>query len=276
MGVLRRHGARLYFHATGKGEALVLLHGIGGSGRDWEHQIPAFARHFRVIAPDLRGYGASDRAGEFSVETFAADVWALLDHLRVRQAHVLGYSMGGAVAMQMALERPKSVGRLVLSNTLPSFETDTPAKRALLWTRLLLMGLVGPEGLARVVARRLYPGPDQAALREEVARRNATNSRWVYIATVRNLVRWSVRPRLARLKMPVLVLAAEQDYFPRADAERFAAALPHAELRVFPGTRHGLPRESPGPFNEAVLGFLLPGRPPEPRAASAPLPARGS
>lgn len=275
MGVLRVEGARLYFQSAGAGEPLVLLHGLGASSADWEYQVPELAQHFQVIVPDFRGHGASDRAGEYGVERFAADTWQLLDRLKLSKVTLVGHSMGGAVAMQMALDQPARVARLVLTNTLPSFRTDTVAKRAMVWTRLLLMGLLGPRRLSEVMTRRLYPHPDQAALRAKVARRNASNDRSVYLSTIRALTQWSVRERLAALVMPVLVLASEHDYFRSEDTAPFVAALPNARLQRFAGARHGLPLERPEAFNRAVLDFLKPGASPLPDAATVPAAAPG-
>lgn len=276
MGVVRVEGARLYYQAAGTGRPLLLLHGLGSSSHDWEYQVPELSRHFHVIAPDFRGHGASARTGGYGVERFAADTWQLLDQLDCPQVDVLGYSMGGAVAMQMALDRPGGVHRLVLSNTLPSFRTDTLAKRWLLWTRLFLMGWLGPRRLSEVMARRLYPRPDQAELRARVARRNAANDRNVYLETVRALTRWSIADRLDRLTLPVLVLAAEHDYFLRHETDAFVAALPDARVRHFPGTRHGLPLELPEAFNRAVLEFLQPHDAPARPGATLPPAARRS
>jgi 3-oxoadipate enol-lactonase len=269
MGVVRVDGTRLYFRSTGKGPPLVLLHGLGSSGKDWEYQIPVFAKHFRVIAPDFRGHGGSDRKGPCSVERFAADTRALLDELGIRTCALLGYSMGGAVAMQLALDDPARISRLVLSNTLSSFRTDTLAKRWLLWTRVLLMGWLGPRRLSAVMSRRLFPNPEQADLRARVARRNAQNDKNIYLESIRALTQWSVRERVGELHMPILVLAAENDFMPRRDTDAFVAALPDARLEVFPGTRHGLPQEDPDDFNRAVLDFLRPALAPARPGASA-------
>jgi 3-oxoadipate enol-lactonase len=276
MGVLRIDGARLYFQQAGAGAPLVLLHGLGASSADWEYQVPELARHFLVIVPDFRGHGASDRTGEYGVERFANDTWQLLDKLRITQPTLVGHSMGGAVAMQMALDRPGAVPRLVLANTLPSFLTDTPGKRAMLWLRLLLMGLLGPRRMSEIMTRRLYPHPEQAKLRAKVARRNARNDRNVYLASLRALTRWSIRDRLAALTQPVLVIASEHDYFEGAEVQRFMAALPDGRLRDFPGARHGLPLEQPEAFNRALLEFLKPAAAPTaPAAATARAAAPG-
>lgn len=257
MGVCRLNGARLYFHMAGKGEPLLLLHGLGSSSADWELQVPEFSRHFRVIAPDFRGFGGSSREGPYGVEVFAADMWRLLDHLKVRRFHLLGYSMGGAVAQQMALDRPERIRGLVLSNTLPSFRPDTVGRRLMLVWRLLMMSLLGPRRLSEAVAQKLFPNPDQAELRRRIAERRAGNDKSAYLGSLRALVRWSAEERLAQLDRPLLILAAEHDYFSRAEAEAFAAALPKAQLEILAGARHGMPLGAPERFNRAVLDHLL-------------------
>ena len=251
------NGARLFYEEQGAGETVLLLHGIGSSGLDWEYQVPEFAKHYRVIVPDLRGFGRSEHRPPFSVEQWAADAWALLDSLGVERCHLLGYSMGGAVAMQMALDQPRRIQRLVLSNTLPSLRPDGWRKRWLLVYRLLMMGLLGPQRLSDAVGWKLFPRDDQRELRQRVAARNgAFNDRVTYLRAGRALVAWSVQDRMAQLTMPTLVLAAEQDYFSVADTEAFVRALPNARLKTFAGTRHGLPLEAPVDYNRTVLEFL--------------------
>ncbi|HWY24837.1 MAG TPA: alpha/beta fold hydrolase, partial [Nevskia sp.] len=94
-------GVRLHYEEAGEGVPLVLLHGIGASRQDWEFNVPALARRYRVITPDLRGFGLSERSGNYSVATFANDIWQLLEQLEVERFHLIGHSMGGAVALQM-------------------------------------------------------------------------------------------------------------------------------------------------------------------------------
>ena len=252
------NGVDLYFDDIGSGVPVVMLHGLGASHEDWESQRTPFSRRYRVIAPDLRGFGASGRSGEYSVAQFADDIWGLLETLKVRRFHLIGHSMGGAVALQMALDRPERIRRLVLADTLPSFETNTLGKRMLFAYRYAMMGVFGPQRLAKAVARKLFPGTEreQVRLRERAVRRGDINDRTVYLDTIRNLLGWTVTSRLATLTMPVLVIAAEHDYFPVSDAEAFAAALPNAQLEVFAGAHHAVPLEIPGAFNRRVLEFL--------------------
>ncbi|RME08974.1 MAG: alpha/beta fold hydrolase, partial [Ardenticatenia bacterium] len=106
----------LYFIEEGEGPALLLLHSGGMSSEEWRRHIPAFAKHFRVIAPDLPGHGRSPLPENepLSIGAMARAVRTLLDDLGIAEAHVLGSSMGGAVALRLTLDAPERVSRLIL------------------------------------------------------------------------------------------------------------------------------------------------------------------
>lgn len=251
-------GVHLHVEQYGSGPPLFLLHGLGSSARDWEYQIPALAPHFRILAPDFRGHGLSDRQGPYRIETWAEDVVAIADQLGIKRFSVLGYSMGGAVAQQIAIDHPERVERLVLANTLPSFKPERPYHYFMLWTRLAIIATLGPAQLAKVVARKVFPAPEHAELRHKVATRNAGNDPQVYRASIRALTGWSVIERLSQLTAPTYVMAAEKDYFSTAYLNEFVAQLPNCiGWQVFSGTRHGLPLEAPERFNARVLDVLL-------------------
>lgn len=235
---------------------LVLLHGIGSSVEDWEFQIPFFSAFCRVIAPDLRGFGHSPKARDYSISAFSSDIWALLGRLGIRRFNMIGHSMGGAVALQMAVEQPQRVERLVLADTLATFKIDTAAKFGVYLYRLAMMRMFGPARLSEALSLKLFPRPEQADLRLRVARRSALNDRDAYVRTIRAIRGWSVIDQLSRLTMPVLILVAENDYFPVNDARRLAAALPNARLEVFERAHHHLPLECAARFNATVLSFL--------------------
>jgi pimeloyl-ACP methyl ester carboxylesterase len=249
-------GSALYYEEAGEGLPLVLLHGLGASLEDWECQMPVFSQRYRVIAMDLRGFNRSPHGpGALSIPRFAADVWAMLAHLGVDRFHLIGHSMGGAVALQLALDHPGAVIKLVIANSVPSFRPQTIKQRFEVWYRQVLMRLLGPLRLAQVGAQRMYPGEHQQALREKSAERGARNGP-SYLEALKALTRWSVLARLQELRMPVLVLAAEHDYFSREDMLQFAHALPKGRFHLFPDAHHGLPLEQPQAFNAAVLKFL--------------------
>lgn len=252
-------GRRVFFVDAGARDAppVVLLHGLGASAEDWDYQIPVFAQRFRVIAIDFAGFGRSDRRGPYGVRSFARDVWLLLEQLDIRRFVLMGHSMGGAVAQEMALEQPLRITHLVLANTMPSFVPETLDHQFMLWSRLMIMSVLGPARLAEAMSVKLFPSDEHLALRERVIRRGRTNVRSAYLASVWSLTRWSARHRLHTLGMPVLLVAAEHDYFSRADFERFKEAMPSgARMEIIPGTRHALPLERPDLFNARVLSFL--------------------
>jgi len=125
-------GLRLAYQVWGPADAppLVLLHALGESAADWGGVAPAFARHYRVYAPDLRGHGRSDWPGEYSVELMRADVLAFLDGLALDRVDLIGHSMGGLVAYLLAGEHPGRVRRLILEDIAALFprQRSIPAR----------------------------------------------------------------------------------------------------------------------------------------------------
>jgi 3-oxoadipate enol-lactonase len=117
-GAIEVGGVRLAYQAWGSPDAppLVALHALGEGAADWDTVAPAFARHWRVYAPDLRGHGASDWPGDYSVELMRADVLGFLDALALDRVDLIGHSMGGLVAYLLAGQSPERVGGLVLED----------------------------------------------------------------------------------------------------------------------------------------------------------------
>ena len=143
-------------------------------------------------------------------------------------------------------------------NTVPSFLADTLRKRAEVWMRKAVVRLMGMKRMAEVIAKRLFPEPDQQALRELVMDRYGDNEPKVYLGVLSSLPRWSVADRLDAIRSPTLVIAAEHDYTPVADKEAYVAKMHDARLEVFAGSRHGTPFDRTEQFNESVRSFLLP------------------
>lgn len=246
----------LNYQEVGQGKPLVLLHGLGESIRFWEYQAPVFAQHYRVILIDLPGFGQSQRLPHYSVAGMAQAVWTLLESLGISSLYLLGHSMGGAVAQQLTLDHPQAVTKLVLANTVPTFRPVTLWQRFEVVYRLIVMRLLGSKRLSKIGAQRMFPGEHQTELRlKSEARGSATNGAH-YIAALRALTQWSVLDRLREFTMPVLVLAAEHDYFSREDMLQFAHALPRGRFHLFEGTYHAMAMEVPDLFNHTVLRFL--------------------
>lgn len=251
------NGITLYYERTGTGPPLVLLHGLGSSTGDWSAQIEHFAAHYDVLALDLRGHGRSSKPpGPYSIPQFAADTAALLRHLALGPAHIVGLSMGGMVAFQLAVDAPECVRSLVVVNSSADLRLNTLRRRFIYHQRRLLVRLVGLRAVGRVLGTQLFPEPDQAALRQALADRIAANDKRAYLAAIDAIAGWSIADRLPDIAVPALIVAAEHDYTPVAVKEACVAQMLQAELAVLPGCRHAAPAGHPAAFNEAVEAFL--------------------
>jgi pimeloyl-ACP methyl ester carboxylesterase len=251
-----RDGESLHYRVRGHGECLLLLHGLGSSGADWELQIRVLERQFRVIAPDLPGSGhRAPASGSCNISGIAETLWALLDHLRVARVNVVGFSLGGAVALEMALQRPDSVPRLVLINSLATYRIDHWRKWLEARIPPILVGILGMQRTARLIAKRLFPKPWQEPLRQRAATVVGAVPAQCYLAMARALEAWTSTDRLDRLKSKTLIIAAEHDYTPLAEKHALAVAL-RADIVVVRGSRHGTPFDSIEATNAGLLAVL--------------------
>lgn len=255
------NGIRLRYELWGEGETpLVLLHGLGSSADDWLLQLPAFAPYFKCAPLDLRGHGASDKpAGRYSVELFAADVAALLHQLGLAPAHVLGLSLGGLVAQQLAMAHAPVVRSLTLINTFPGLWPPTRDLLRMLWRRRDT--ILRPHDIARtaaVIAADLFPEARQALLYDWTVRRLAANDADAYRRAALAVLRYRPDRRLDRLTTPILIIAGDSDRIvPGVYQQRLRARLPHAQFVSIAHSGHASPLDQPKAVNEAVLHFLL-------------------
>lgn len=257
MPTLRLDDFGLYFETAGSGTPLLFVHGLGSSGRDWEAQTAAFAKDYFVIAADLRGHGRSgDPPGPYRIADFAQDLVRLLDHLGCGPAHVVGISLGGGIAFQLAVDAPARVKSLVIVNSAPEMILRTLLQKFAIWQRRKLMKWLGLPRFGQLLSKKLFPDPAQARERETFATRFAGNRVRPYTDTLNALVGWSISAQLGAIHMPTLILAADQDYTPVAFKQAYTAQLPNAELVVIPDSRHAMPMERPQAFNRVLADFL--------------------
>jgi pimeloyl-ACP methyl ester carboxylesterase len=251
-----RDGIHLHWLERGRGRPVVLLHGLGSCGGDWAFQVPALEREFRTILPDLRGSGRSGAPrGPYSIAGFADDTWALLDHVGVTEADLVGFSLGGAVALEMALQRPERAARLVMINSLACYHVDGFRKWAELTLQSWLVRFGGMERAARLVAERVFPEPWQAAMRERAARVIGATPVRPYLDSVQALAAWCATERLGSLASRALLIAAELDYTPLGEKRELAVQI-GAQFVVVRGSRHGTPFDSIGATNACLAAFL--------------------
>ena len=265
MSEFSARGLKLYYEdfpaSKPNGEVVLLLHGLGNSGLDWEYQIePLLQAGYRVLCPDFIGFGQSARnmpdgaelpASRLSPLSFATDTMAFLDHLAVAQCHLVGYSMGGAVAYQCAVSTPQRWCSLGIICSVPCFVPQRLTDHWQFWMRHVLSRMMGMQRLAEKVVQGLFA--DQPELMEKMRPRYANNSTPVYAQMLSALSHWDVRGELSRITCPVHILAAEFDYFRLEDVQESMQLLPQASLHVVTGSRHGLPLQMPELVNHDLL-----------------------
>jgi 3-oxoadipate enol-lactonase len=263
MPTLDHRGHRIPWQSFGDGPPVLLVHGLGSSGADWAFQIPPLAASRRVIVPDLRGSGRSAHApGPYSIARFADDLWALVDALAIERVDLVGFSLGGAVALEMALARPDRVPRLCTINSLPSYRVDHWRKWVEVHVQAALVRTLGLPRVARMVSKRLFPHPHQAPMRERVMAVLGANPMRAYLDTADALAGWCAGERIGGLHARTLLVAAEHDYTPLDEKRRWAERM-RAEFAVVRGSRHGTPFDAIAATNALLTAFL----------ADTPLPA---
>ena len=255
-------GPALAYDSAGSGAVVLFLHGIGGNRTNWREQLPAFAAAgYHAVAWDARGYGDSqDYDGPLEFPDFSNDLARLLDHLQVRQAHLVGLSMGGRIIQHFHSCHHDRIASMTLCATMPGFEgTMSPARKAefvRLRKQPLLEGKT-PEEMAPAVARSLLGPCTTARHHERLVASMAALHAESYIKTIEATVMFEHQMDLAAITCPTLLVFGESDTLARAmTGRRMHAAVPGSEFRLFRQTGHLINIERPDAFNRVVLEFL--------------------
>ena len=269
-------GTAIHYVEAGKGEDVVLIHGWNGSTFSFRYTIPELAQDFHVIALDLKGYGYSARSkdGDYSLTAQSEIVAQVMDRLGVKNAAVIGHSMGGAVATRLAIVHPEWVKKLVLVDTV----TVTEQRRATRLGKLLrvVLPLGAPLLLHRRGARRrvfLSAVHDPAHVTPEVEEGyfRPLHMRGHLHALGRQLIsRQSDQLESPEgISQPTLILWGEHDSWLRPEfGEILASQIPNAELKLVPSAGHLPLEEQPDFCNREILRFLREGEGPPATKAS--------
>lgn len=256
------NGVQLEFDEAGSGpQTLLLIHGHPFDRSMWRPQFEWAARlGWRVIAPDLRGYGASGPAGEkTTLDVFARDLQALLDHLGVGRAVIAGLSMGGQIAMDFCRSHPERVEGLILAATFPEAETDNgKEQRYASAERLLIDGMANyaEELLPRMLAARSIEAFPEVV--DHVSKMMLSAPPSGAAAALRGRAeRPDYREVLERFEGPSLIVVGDEDsYTTLGDAKCMHALLRHSRLLCMRGVGHLPNLERPAVFNAALDEFL--------------------
>jgi pimeloyl-ACP methyl ester carboxylesterase len=252
----------LYYAEKGTGEPLLFLNGLSGEHGYWMGQLRAFGGRFRCLAVDNRDAGRSTSAsGPYTIRDLAADVAELLDQLAVTRAHVVGLSMGGMIAQELALARPALVKSLALVATLA--HADDWFRATLDAFGLIRRQVADTAGFFEAilpwwVSHRFFEQPDRITWLRWLLRQNPlSQSLEGFQRQLAALGGHNALDRLHLIHCPVLVLTGEDDSVaPPRYARQILACLPHARLDLLPGVGHAPPLENPAQFNRRLAEFL--------------------
>jgi pimeloyl-ACP methyl ester carboxylesterase len=276
----QRDGVGLSWESHGQaGDPVLLVMGLGGDMHFWEFQIPAFAARHQVVAYDNRGVGQSDKPkGAYTIEMMAEDALAVMDAAGFRRAHVVGISMGGMIAQELAIRHPERVGALVLAATYSKADTEAQrvaeegAELAGAPSPIAMMrsGSGGGVDLSHVDMKQLYRFMMGLILTPEFIIRErewlrALFQRWKdsgatvenFLSQVAAVLAHDSTARLPSIAAPTLVLTGSDDQLvPPRHSDELHALIPGSRLVVLPGGTHGFNIEMKDAFNDVVLRFL--------------------
>ena len=259
----RDDGFTMYYEEAGDTEspAVVLLHGFTADNRMWLPVAGPLSEDYRVIAPDMRGHGATtapEDLDSYTIEAYAEDLKALFDHLEIDICALAGCSFGGMVALQFATTWPERLAGLVLSDTSaafehPDYDEKYHEREARIAVQTDIVDRLGTEELGKRAAKDIA----DPFLAEGMRKRFARLSREGFLGASRvRRERTNLLPVLReRLTMPVLVCIGEDDPV-RSATEVMVRELPGARYLTFRATGHGIPALQPEAYANEVLRFF--------------------
>ena len=255
-----QHNQLLHFKEQGQGPAVVLIHGLFGSLDNLGLLARPLSEQYRVISLDLRNHGASFHSDEMSYPQQAADVIALLDHLALDQVAIVGHSMGGKVAMQVAKQAPARVGRLVVADIAPVAYPHARHQNVFAGLNATLANPPQSRAEAEALLAQYVeiPGVRQFLLKSFAKGDSGWGWRFNVPALERNYANIMGWPDdRTQFEGPTLFIkGGDSDYVLPQYTETVMAQFPAAKARVIAGTGHWLHAEKPVLFNKLVVDFL--------------------
>jgi 4,5:9,10-diseco-3-hydroxy-5,9,17-trioxoandrosta-1(10),2-diene-4-oate hydrolase len=256
-----------HYVTAGSGRPLLLLHGLGGHLGNWGDNIPALAQHYRVYALDIAGFGLSDKpkTAERNLDYLLCFLRGFLDVQEIAQAVVIGNSLGGFLALQMALTYPQRVSALVL---VAAAGLGPEIGWVLKLQGLPILGdlvTIPNRRLVRLAVRSLFYDQSKATTKiveEHYQHLCRPGARQAYLAVIRNGIgrrgqRSVLLDRLPQIHVPTLIVwGAEDRLLPVRQAHAAAARLPHSRMQILPECGHCPQMEKPEEFNRLLLDFL--------------------
>jgi pimeloyl-ACP methyl ester carboxylesterase len=258
---LLSNNINIYYEIYGKGQPLILISGLGGDRTFWQASIGPLSGKFQVIIFDTRGIGRTDAPEEpYSMEMFADDLAGLLDALQIPQANILGFSMGGQIALQFALKYAERVGKLIIAA--PCAKLNTQIRLYVDAVLDVYEGGISAKQMFELIAPWLFsnnflsvPGNEAYLQYDE----NDPEQQPLYAWRNQYLAQraFDITHCLKDIKAAPLIITGELDVFAQmSDAKTLHEGLPSSRLEVIPGAGHLFNFEQPEMFHDAVINYL--------------------
>jgi pimeloyl-ACP methyl ester carboxylesterase len=267
--------ARLYYDVQGTGAPLILLHSAWASHKWWQWQVPDLSKDYKIYALDLKGHGQSSPLQHVnSIEGFCGDLENFLQKMDVEISVLIGWSMGGMIALQYCMDHPLTVAALVLIAT--QGHRNPELKRRLIvqyfLERLsLMMDFTAPRKYDRTAQQ--FPGRGPRWLAHQIRESLSSSAPkevldWLvaditaeprenFFNVMRSAWNWQAGKRLTQMKVPILILVGKDDHLtPPPFSQRLHASLPNSKLVIIENAGHFLPMEHPKRVNTEILNFL--------------------
>jgi pimeloyl-ACP methyl ester carboxylesterase len=255
-------GIQLYYEEHGTGYPILLIQGLGYPSGMWLRQVPELSRHFRIIVVDNRGVGKSDKPDEeYTVRLMASDAAELLQSLRIPKAHVVGVSLGGYIAQELALNYPGLVDRLGLMATSCGSPRYLELTKSL-WDEIAKLAGLPPEqiirqGMSFAVTEKFYREHPDWIDRSVAVRMENLQPLYAFTRQSNAAMNFDSTHRAHLIRQPTLILAGALDrVMPPVLTEELAKKVPQAQFKVFPNAAHLLFLEEADAVNQVLLDFL--------------------
>jgi pimeloyl-ACP methyl ester carboxylesterase/Tfp pilus assembly protein PilF len=255
--VLLKTGVRLRYAYQGdpNGEPVILLHGYTDSWFSFSQVLPLLDQKYRVYTLDQRGHGESDRpVGGYAMQQFAGDVVAFMDAMNIKQATIVGHSMGSFVAQHVAVEAPDRVKRLVLVATATTIHTNELAQQ--LQREINALPDPVPQKFVHDFQDSTAFQPLSNEFFQTVLKESMRLPAHVWREVMAEMMSPDTSVELKKIKTPTLILWGDKDFFPRSEQDSLVSAMPNAVLKVYKDTGHALHWERPEMFVTDLKAFM--------------------
>ena len=252
------NGISLNYELHGVGEPITFIHGLGDNLNIWVNQVPIFSQDYRVLTYDVRGFGRSDKPpGSYTVEAFAQELCSLLTKLGIERSIIVGFSMGGVIAMRFALDSPGMTAALVIASSSSEINQNA-VNRFLGWVEKAnnqgFAGLVDAYLEGRFHPDFVRDNPEFIAGWKEEWTGNDLHG-WTQAALA--MTRYNYTAELGNIRCPTLVVVGDKDVSVGVGGSVIMHRhIQGSQLEIIPNIGHGIAREKPEVFNRVLREFL--------------------